>query len=176
MFTLVQPQPMSELKILTFNVWCVCPAAADPRGLAFISKDRPPRLHALAAFLASSDYDIVCLQELWIHEDYEHIRQDVRGTFDHSRFFHTYGVLYSLTPGEHWDPDWRSSAVTRSSKRTPSHTLSAGCLSKSLRATFSSTRRQRGLSSNTPCWVKWKSGTRICTRAARAPRCSKPTG
>jgi sphingomyelin phosphodiesterase 2 len=44
------------------------------RGLAFISKDRPARINAIAEYLSQADYDVVCLQELWIYKDYEHVR------------------------------------------------------------------------------------------------------
>ncbi|CAK9782880.1 DNase I-like protein [Cutaneotrichosporon oleaginosum] len=73
-----------ELKILTFNFW----------GLAFISKDRAPRLAALGATLARGEYDIVCLQELWIHAEYESLRHDIQAAYPYSRFFHT-GALGS---------------------------------------------------------------------------------
>ncbi|GMK56373.1 hypothetical protein CspeluHIS016_0302130 [Cutaneotrichosporon spelunceum] len=73
-----------ELKILTFNFW----------GLAFISKDRAPRLAALEAILARGEHDIVCLQELWIHDEYEQLRDGIVGAYPFSRFFHT-GALGS---------------------------------------------------------------------------------
>ncbi|BEI96624.1 hypothetical protein CcaverHIS631_0202130 [Cutaneotrichosporon cavernicola] len=73
-----------ELKILTFNFW----------GLAFLSKDRAPRLAALGSILARGEHDIVCLQELWIHDEYERLRQDIQGAYPYSRFFHT-GALGS---------------------------------------------------------------------------------
>lgn len=59
------------------------------RGLAFVTKDRRARLAATAAFLAQADYDIVCLQEIWIHKEFESMRQDVQGNYQYSRFFHT---------------------------------------------------------------------------------------
>ncbi|TXT10948.1 hypothetical protein VHUM_01699 [Vanrija humicola] len=74
----------SELKILSLNVW----------GLAFISKLRGPRLAAIANYLRESDYDVVCLQEIWIHQEFEQIRDDVQGVLPYSRFYHT-GALGS---------------------------------------------------------------------------------
>jgi sphingomyelin phosphodiesterase 2 len=59
------------------------------RGLAFISKDRPVRINAIAEYLSTADYDIVCLQELWIYKDYEHVRDIVSHNLPCSRFFHT---------------------------------------------------------------------------------------
>ncbi|WVQ78751.1 hypothetical protein IAT38_000838 [Cryptococcus sp. DSM 104549] len=76
--------PDRTLKVFSFNVW----------GLALISKDRPARIRAIAEYIASSSYDIVCLQELWIYKDYEIVREEVRGCLPFSRFFHT-GALGS---------------------------------------------------------------------------------
>jgi len=59
------------------------------RGLAFISKDRPVRINAIAEYLSTADYDIVCLQELWIYKDYERVRDIVSHNLPCSRFFHT---------------------------------------------------------------------------------------
>ncbi|OCF30492.1 inositol phosphorylsphingolipid-phospholipase C [Kwoniella heveanensis BCC8398] len=72
------------LKVLSFNVW----------GLAIISKDRQTRIRAIAEYLASSSYDIVCLQELWVYKDFEVVREHVRRNLPFSRFFHT-GALGS---------------------------------------------------------------------------------
>jgi len=63
--------------------------AADSRGLAFVTKDRPARLAAIAAYLAQAPYDVVCLQEIWIHKEFEAMRDDIRGNYTYSRFFHT---------------------------------------------------------------------------------------
>jgi hypothetical protein len=60
-----------------------------PRGLAFISKDKTPRIRAIAEYLASSNYDVVGLQELWVYKDYEVIREEVAHNLPFSRFFHT---------------------------------------------------------------------------------------
>lgn len=73
-----------SLKVLSFNVW----------GLAFISKDRPARIKAIAEHIAFSTYDIVCLQELWIYKDFEIVREMVNNVLPFSRFFHT-GALGS---------------------------------------------------------------------------------
>ncbi|WWC87756.1 uncharacterized protein L201_002648 [Kwoniella dendrophila CBS 6074] len=76
--------PDRTLKVLSFNVW----------GLAIISKDRLIRIKAIAEHLASSNYDIVCLQELWVYKDFEIVREAVRRNLPFSRFFHT-GALGS---------------------------------------------------------------------------------
>jgi hypothetical protein len=60
------------------------------RGLAFISKDRPPRIKAIAEYLATTHYDVVCLQELWIYKDFEIVREEVLQNLPFSRFFHTW--------------------------------------------------------------------------------------
>lgn len=59
------------------------------RGLAFISKDRPPRIKAIAEYLATTHYDVVCLQEIWIYKDFEIVREEVLQNLPFSRFFHT---------------------------------------------------------------------------------------
>ncbi len=61
----------------------------ESRGLAFISKDRPARIKAIAEYLASTSYDIVCLQELWIYKDFEIVREELLNNLPFSRFFHT---------------------------------------------------------------------------------------
>ncbi|WWD16616.1 hypothetical protein CI109_101044 [Kwoniella shandongensis] len=76
--------PDHTLKVFSFNVW----------GLAFISKDRHARIRAIAEYLASSNYDIVCLQELWVYKDYEIVREEILQNLPFSRFFHT-GALGS---------------------------------------------------------------------------------
>ncbi|WVQ94507.1 hypothetical protein IAU59_001586 [Kwoniella sp. CBS 9459] len=72
------------LRVLSFNVW----------GLAIISKDRQTRIRAIAEYLATATYDIVCLQELWVYKDFEVVREHVRRNLPFSRFFHT-GALGS---------------------------------------------------------------------------------
>ncbi|ORX36491.1 Endonuclease/exonuclease/phosphatase [Kockovaella imperatae] len=73
-----------ELKVLSFNVW----------GLAVVSKEKTPRIRAIAEALRGSEYDIVCLQEVWVYKDYEIIRNSVSDNLPFSRFFHT-GALGS---------------------------------------------------------------------------------
>jgi len=65
------------------------------RGLAFISKDRPTRIKAIAESIANSAYDIVCLQECWIYKDFEIIREEVLQYLPFSRFFHTYVDMWT---------------------------------------------------------------------------------
>lgn len=63
-----------------------------------ISKDRPRRLRAIANLLSnptpSTSYDIVCLQELWVHSEFISFRDTVESVYPYSRFFHT-GALGS---------------------------------------------------------------------------------
>ncbi|WRT65579.1 uncharacterized protein IL334_002524 [Kwoniella shivajii] len=79
-----QDHPDRTLKVFSFNVW----------GLAIISKDRAERIKAIAEYLSTSNYDIVCLQELWIYKDYEIVREQLLSNLPFSRFFHT-GALGS---------------------------------------------------------------------------------
>lgn len=56
-----------------------------------MSKDRQARLHAIANYLASAgaEYDIVSLQEIWIHKEFEEMRGTISRAYPYSRFFHT---------------------------------------------------------------------------------------
>jgi len=44
------------------------------RGLKYVSKDRHKRIAAIANAFSKSDHDIIALQELWVEEDYNKIR------------------------------------------------------------------------------------------------------
>lgn len=58
----------SVLKVLNLNAW----------GLSWPwSKDRTYRFRALREIIASSDYDIILLQEVWFRQDYDIIRASV---------------------------------------------------------------------------------------------------
>jgi sphingomyelin phosphodiesterase 2 len=39
-----------------------------------VSKEREFRLHAIADYIASTNYDVVALQELWMWEDFEYLK------------------------------------------------------------------------------------------------------
>lgn len=82
------PSPPT-LSVLTFNVW----------GLKFVSKDRTPRIAAIAEYIAThadatshpgTGFDVVCLQECWVQKDYETIKSRCHSVFPYSRYFHTY--------------------------------------------------------------------------------------
>ena len=60
---------MVNISVFTLNCWGI--------GMG-VSQDRAVRFKAIAHHLAESDYDIVCLQEVWCPEDYETIRQITR--------------------------------------------------------------------------------------------------
>nr|CAG8448767.1 3915_t:CDS:2 [Entrophospora candida] len=45
------------------------------------------RIEAIADKLSQSDYEIVCLQEVWIYDSYEFIRNKTRKRFPHARFY-----------------------------------------------------------------------------------------
>jgi len=53
-----------------------------------LSKKRVIRMRALGEKLASGDYDIICLQELWEYEAYLYMVSKVRHYLPHSHFFH----------------------------------------------------------------------------------------
>lgn len=43
---------------------------------------------AIAKALASSDYDVITLQEVWVYGDFELIRNAVSGQMPYSKFFY----------------------------------------------------------------------------------------
>ena len=55
---------MVDISVFTLNCWGI--------GMG-VSKDRVFRFRAIAQYLADSDYDIVCLQEVWCSSDYRTI-------------------------------------------------------------------------------------------------------
>uniref|UniRef100_A0A1Y1JYV0 sphingomyelin phosphodiesterase n=1 Tax=Photinus pyralis TaxID=7054 RepID=A0A1Y1JYV0_PHOPY len=73
-----------EFKVLTLNCW----------GIPFISKDVLPRMRSIAEYLGKSDYDVVCLQEVWAIADYNLIRDVVVSTYPFSHYFYS-GVIGS---------------------------------------------------------------------------------
>ncbi|CAG8452531.1 10014_t:CDS:2 [Acaulospora morrowiae] len=72
----------TTLTVLSLNCW----------GLKFISKKREQRMEAIADNLARSDYEIVCLQEVWVYANYELIKNRTKKRFPHSRFYYS-GIL-----------------------------------------------------------------------------------
>ncbi|MEY9926686.1 endonuclease/exonuclease/phosphatase family metal-dependent hydrolase [Catenulispora sp. GP43] len=61
---------MPKVRVLSFNT---------------LYKDEPRvRLRALAGVLAESDYDVVCLQELWIPQNFAFIRKLTRSAFPYA--------------------------------------------------------------------------------------------
>lgn len=73
-----------ELSILTLNIW----------GIPFISKDRDVRVKAIGDVLASGNYDIVSLQEVWSDSDYQFLRKRVEGVLPFAHYFYS-GVVGS---------------------------------------------------------------------------------
>lgn len=63
------------------------------RGLKYVSKDRVIRINAIANLLATASYDIVCLQELFVSQDFETIRAALSNTLPFVKLFHGYAML-----------------------------------------------------------------------------------
>lgn len=72
-----------QLSVLTFNVW----------GL-YISKDRIKRINAIADYLATTDYDVIGLQELWVDHDYGVIAKALKPNYPYTHRF-SYGIVGS---------------------------------------------------------------------------------
>ncbi|KIJ54284.1 hypothetical protein M422DRAFT_221820 [Sphaerobolus stellatus SS14] len=74
----------TKLQLFSLNCW----------GLKYVAKNRTARIHAIAEFLATSSYDIIALQELWVYADYQHIRGHISKELPFSKFFYS-GALGS---------------------------------------------------------------------------------
>jgi sphingomyelin phosphodiesterase 2 len=55
--------------------------------LKIISKKREIRLRALAETLSTCDYDLICLQEVWVLADFQYIQTKVRHFLPYSHYF-----------------------------------------------------------------------------------------
>ncbi len=71
-----------KLKVLTFNIWAIgyVPYMKSP--------DRHERIRAIASHLANSNYDIVCLQEVWMEKDQTFIKEACQNVLPHSAVFY----------------------------------------------------------------------------------------
>lgn len=58
------------------------------RGIPKVSKDHNQRIQAIAEEIASSKYDVVCLQEVWTDNDYEQIKTIVAEIMPYSHYFY----------------------------------------------------------------------------------------
>ncbi|KAL1708754.1 Endonuclease/exonuclease/phosphatase [Schizophyllum commune] len=71
--------PDRQLRVFSLNCW----------GLKFVSKDRRERVDAIAAALANAEYDVICLQEIWVFADYERVRDAAAARLPHSKFYYS---------------------------------------------------------------------------------------
>ena len=55
--------------------------------MKWLSKQREIRIQALGERLSRDDYDVICLQELWVHDDFLYIRSKVQHYLPFSHFF-----------------------------------------------------------------------------------------
>jgi len=84
----------SRIHVLSLNCWSVFLESTLTsteiyiRGLKFIAKNLDERIEAIAHYLASANYDIIALQEIWVFAHYERIRQRVSSRLPHSKFFY----------------------------------------------------------------------------------------
>ncbi|KAH7035153.1 Endonuclease/exonuclease/phosphatase [Microdochium trichocladiopsis] len=69
-----------EVNILTFNCW----------GLLYLSEKRSERLSAIARQLVATEPTphIVALQEVWVEDDYNHIRRETRSILPYGKRYH----------------------------------------------------------------------------------------
>ena len=80
-------QDSIDIKVMTLNCW----------GLYGVSKFRRERMQAIGAFLADSDqFDIVLLQEVWCHEDFDLIQTLSRDKYPFHYYFDQ-GIIGSGT-------------------------------------------------------------------------------
>lgn len=70
---------------MTLNVW----------GLPFgISADKSRRIEAIGRAIASSNYDVICLQELWMKTDFNTIKSYVKHSHPYHHYFYS-GIIGS---------------------------------------------------------------------------------
>jgi sphingomyelin phosphodiesterase 2 len=55
--------------------------------LKWIAEKREIRLRALGDRLSTSEYDLICLQEIWVYGDFQYIQEKVRKFLPYSHFF-----------------------------------------------------------------------------------------
>ncbi|CAL8085745.1 unnamed protein product [Orchesella dallaii] len=67
----------TELTVVTLNCW----------GIFLVSKNRIPRINAIADELASGKYDFVFLQEVWTTKDFERIQLRTSSVLPYSHYF-----------------------------------------------------------------------------------------
>lgn len=64
------------------------------RGLYLVSKQRKFRLRAIAEYLSRQSYDIVALQECWMRQDFEYIKNRVEAQLPYAKYFLRYTHTY----------------------------------------------------------------------------------
>ncbi|EMR09422.1 hypothetical protein PNEG_02365 [Pneumocystis murina B123] len=66
-----------KIRVLSLNCW----------GLKYISNYRKERLDLISKRIASEDYDIVGLQEVWVYSDYENMRNNTKHKLPYGKFY-----------------------------------------------------------------------------------------
>ncbi|XP_075234579.1 neutral sphingomyelinase [Lycorma delicatula] len=67
------------LTVMTLNVW----------GIYLVSKDRVKRIDAIASALSTGKYDVVCLQEVWVADDFKKIKNEAKKVLPYSHYFYS---------------------------------------------------------------------------------------
>lgn len=55
--------------------------------MKWVSKHRETRIKALGERLSQNDYDIICLQELWVHSDFLYLQSKLHHYLPFSHYF-----------------------------------------------------------------------------------------
>nr|XP_018898926.1 PREDICTED: putative neutral sphingomyelinase [Bemisia tabaci]XP_018898927.1 PREDICTED: putative neutral sphingomyelinase [Bemisia tabaci]XP_018898928.1 PREDICTED: putative neutral sphingomyelinase [Bemisia tabaci]XP_018898929.1 PREDICTED: putative neutral sphingomyelinase [Bemisia tabaci] len=69
----------TTITIFSLNCW----------GIFLLSKDRVPRMQAIAAHLVEKKYDFVCLQEVWVEDDFQLIKEETQNILPYSQYFYS---------------------------------------------------------------------------------------
>ncbi|KAI9472404.1 MAG: Endonuclease/exonuclease/phosphatase [Benjaminiella poitrasii] len=72
------------LSVLSLNCW----------GLNIVAKKRKFRLNAIADYISQQQYDIVALQEVWMWEDFDYLKEKIEHQLPFTKYFHS-GTLGS---------------------------------------------------------------------------------
>ncbi|KAG2022840.1 inositol phosphorylsphingolipid-phospholipase C [Coprinopsis cinerea AmutBmut pab1-1] len=69
----------TQIRVLSLNCW----------GLKFVAKNREERIEAIAHELSTLNHDIIALQEIWVHSDYQKVQERVSKRLPHAKFFYS---------------------------------------------------------------------------------------
>lgn len=55
-----------------------------------VAKHRAQRIRAIGEVIAAGEYDVVCLQEVWLERDFALLKEKAKGSLPYSHYFYRY--------------------------------------------------------------------------------------